>query len=350
VPCPRLIELPNPPPGKSGWPWTEETPPLPENMPNGDPWPKISIVTPSYNQGKFIEETIRSVLLQGYPNQEYIIVDGGSTDGSLEIIRKYEPWLAYWVSEPDAGQSDAINKGWEKSDGEIIAWLNTDDTYNSCALQHVATMFHRNESAVLLSGAANTTDVFGRTILFTKESPDIDPYVMLKQSGGVPTQPSVFVRRTVIDEVGFLNIRLHYVMDWEFWIRIGLRYAKGRLKKTTHVLSNNREWPETKTNKAWKYICPENRQVFEDIFKRFKKNDDLQRIKRTAYSASYRKHAFLARRHGKSLEAMKSLIWGWCLNPSAYKFTEEFTFLRSLLIDGIKCHIKKVFNLQEAKS
>src|SRR5262245_50300660 len=112
--CPAVAELPPPPSGKTGWPWTDETPPLPSTQPDGSPWPRISIVTPSYNQSEFIEETIRSVLLQGYPDLEYIIIDGGSTDQSLDIIRKYARWLAYWISEKDRGQSHAINKGFER--------------------------------------------------------------------------------------------------------------------------------------------------------------------------------------------------------------------------------------------
>lgn len=108
--CPTLSELPPPPPGKTGWPWTEESPQLPATMPDGNQWPRVSITTPSYNQGRIIEESIRSVLLQGYPDLEYLVIDGGSTDNSVEVIRKYKRWIAYWVSEPDRGRSRAIKK------------------------------------------------------------------------------------------------------------------------------------------------------------------------------------------------------------------------------------------------
>jgi len=124
---PNLSDLPKPPKGKTGWPWTDETEQLPVKMSDGSDWPKISIVTSNYNYGHFIEETIRSVLLQGYPNLEYIIVDGGSTDNSVEIIKKYEPWLTYWVSEKDNGQASAINKGFSNASGEIYSWINSDD-------------------------------------------------------------------------------------------------------------------------------------------------------------------------------------------------------------------------------
>src|SRR5262245_21335405 len=136
--CPRLDQLPPPPAGRSGWPWTEATPRLPATLPDGAAWPRITIVTPSYNQAPFLEETIRSVLLQGYPNLEYIIIDGGSSDGSVELMRRYEPWLAYWVSEPDGGQSEAINKGWCSATGTVTTWLSSDDIYTPGALKAVA--------------------------------------------------------------------------------------------------------------------------------------------------------------------------------------------------------------------
>ena len=109
--CPALTELPPPPPGRTGWPWTEPRPHLADTMPNGQPWPRISIVTPSYNQGQFLEETIRSVLLQGYPDVEYMVIDGGSTDGTLEIIKKYAPWFTYCVSEPIPGRAMPLIRG-----------------------------------------------------------------------------------------------------------------------------------------------------------------------------------------------------------------------------------------------
>lgn len=127
--CPRISELPAPPKAKTGWPWTSESSKTEDLRPDGLPWPKISIVTPSFNQAEFLEAAIRSVLLQGYPNIEYVIIDGKSTDSSLSIIKKYESWLSYFVSEPDNGQYDAINKGFSVTDGEIMSWLNSDDMY-----------------------------------------------------------------------------------------------------------------------------------------------------------------------------------------------------------------------------
>lgn len=108
---PTITDLPPPPPGRHGWPWTVATPPAAPVMANNRPWPRITIVTPSYQQAQYLEEAIRSVLLQGYPNLEYIVMDGGSRDGSVEIIQRYAPWLSYWQSQPDGGQSAALADG-----------------------------------------------------------------------------------------------------------------------------------------------------------------------------------------------------------------------------------------------
>jgi glycosyltransferase involved in cell wall biosynthesis len=137
VRCPTLAALPPPPPGKTGWPWTEECPQLPEIRLDGTPWPRISIVTPSYNQGQYIEETIRSILLQGYPDLEYFIMDGGSSDDSVAVINKYAEWLKYWESRPDQGQAHAINKGLAKATGLIWNFINSDDTLTYSALDIV---------------------------------------------------------------------------------------------------------------------------------------------------------------------------------------------------------------------
>src|SRR5262249_19241824 len=121
--------------------------------------------TPSFNQGQFLEETIRSVLLQGYPNLEYLIIDGGSTDRSVEIIKKYEPWLAYWVSEPDRGQSHAINKGFKRATGEILAWLNSDDIYLPCTLIKVCRVFLKQKADLVTGGIVRNSTASGQDVV-----------------------------------------------------------------------------------------------------------------------------------------------------------------------------------------
>jgi glycosyltransferase involved in cell wall biosynthesis len=218
--CPRLDQLPAPPPAKTGWPWTEHTPQLPAKTPAGTPWPRVSVVSPSYNQGQFIEETIRSVLLQGYPNLEYSILDGGSTDGSLEIIRRYEPWLAYWVSEPDGGQTQAINKGWLRTPGDLLAYINTDDCYVSGALGIAAGAFCARPDVGMVYGTAMLVDQAGNE-LRTWEAQPFDLRTMLIQGNTVP-QPAAFFSRTALETVGLLSEEWQMIMDYEFCIRIGM--------------------------------------------------------------------------------------------------------------------------------
>jgi glycosyltransferase involved in cell wall biosynthesis len=212
--CPTLRELPPPPPGKTGWPWTEETQPIPDTMPDGGEWPKISIVTPNYNYGQFIEETIRSVLLQGYPNLEYIVIDGGSTDDSVEIIKKYEPWLSYWVSEKDKGQSNAINKGFEQATGLIFNWINSDDVLCRNSLQLIAEGIQNADAfgGAVLNFHANHQEII--------KNQNLSAYNMILHVNNTCfQQPGLWLRRILVEEIGRLKEEYNYCFDWDLTIK-----------------------------------------------------------------------------------------------------------------------------------
>lgn len=182
--------------------------------------PKISIITPSYNQGQFLEQTIQSVLLQNYPNLEYIIIDGGSSDNSLEIIKKYEHHLSFWVSERDSGQTEAINKGLKRATGDIIAWINSDDIYLPGVFNIVADHFQKHSNVEMIYGNAEIIDENG-TFLFHKKEISFDKYMGICFGFGLLiSQPTAFWKRTVFDKVGYLNESLQYDMDGDFWSRM----------------------------------------------------------------------------------------------------------------------------------
>lgn len=182
--------------------------------------PLVSIITPSYNQGKFIKETIQSVLTQDYPNVEYIVVDGGSTDNTVEILKKYEGRLR-WVSEPDKGQSDAINKGFAMASGSIIAWLNSDDTYLPGTISRVVDFFCSRQGISIAYGKTYFTDVEGEVIGKYPTGPF--DYKRLAVFNFI-CQPAVFFREEVLKETGNIDISLHYVMDYDLWIRMAGKF------------------------------------------------------------------------------------------------------------------------------
>ena len=216
--CPRLSELPVPPEGRIGWPWTEESARLPDVAWNGHSWPKVSIVTPSLNQGRFIEETIRSVLLQGYPNLEYIIIDGGSGDGTIDIIRRYEQWVSFWISEPDMGQADAINKGFGRATGDVMAWLNSDDTYRRDALACAMRYFVENPACEITYGEAWHTDEEGHRLRPCRYVTDPIPARLILNVDPI-VQPTTFWRTALWRRIGMLEADLVWGFDWEFYIR-----------------------------------------------------------------------------------------------------------------------------------
>ena len=177
----------------------------------------VSIITPSYNQSAYLEQTIQSVLAQEYQPLEYLIVDGGSTDGSLEIIQKYASRLAWWISERDAGQADAINKGLQQARGEIVAWLNSDDLYLPGAVSQAVAAFQTGPGAGLVFGDAVSIDASGRQLnRLSIGDWGLEELACFR----IICQPAVFMRREVLEQVGVLDPSYHYLLDHQLWLRI----------------------------------------------------------------------------------------------------------------------------------
>jgi glycosyltransferase involved in cell wall biosynthesis len=183
-----------------------------------DTQPLVSIITPSFNQARYLESTIRSVLAQDYPNIEYIIVDGGSSDDSVEIIRRYSDRLAWWVSEKDRGQTDAINKGFAHAKGEILAWLNSDDTYESNAVSEAVAYLQGRSEVGLVYGDANFIDENGRII--GRFPAAQTGYRLLRQGYVHIPQQSAFWRADLWRKVGPLDPSFYFAMDYDLWVRL----------------------------------------------------------------------------------------------------------------------------------
>jgi glycosyltransferase involved in cell wall biosynthesis len=214
--------------------------------------PLVSIITPSFNQGLYLEETIKSVLNQDYPNLEYIIIDGGSTDGSLDIIKRYEDRIGYWESEPDLGQTDAINKGFAHAKGEILAWLNSDDTYRPGAIQEAVDYLVAHPEAGMVYGHAFYIDEEGKVVAqFPTAETD---YYKLRRGNATIPQQAAFFRSTLWKMVGPLDPSFYYAMDYDLWTRISSvspidyyprLWANFRLQNLSKSMQEaHRCWPE----------------------------------------------------------------------------------------------------------
>ncbi len=271
-----LSEIQKGPAQSFGWPWTEEIDPGMYSI--HDQWPRISIITPSLNQGQYIEETIRSVILQNYPNLEYIIIDGGSTDNTVEIIKKYENQISYWVSEPDQGQSDAINKGIAKASGEIFNWINSDDLLEKNALFHISSAFIEHSNAEVVFGlesdfwmdGSGRVDIHKTTLCKTLEE--------TLYKGHIVQSPTYF-NMGVVKQLGFLQTELHFLMDAEYWMRFVFTHGISRIRYIPNKITRFRIHDLAKTSQCGSEFGRERRILMASLAKTAgMREEDIQLI------------------------------------------------------------------------
>lgn len=270
----------------------------------------VSIVTPSFNQARYLEQTLRSVLEQDYPRIEYIVVDGASTDGSVEIIAKYRDQLAFWVSEKDAGQADAINKGLARATGEIVAWLNSDDFYFPGAVASAVKAFEAYPEAGLVYGDTVAVDEAGEFIHFPEYAQwTLEDLLTFHIIG----QPAVFMRRDVLSEAGTLDPSYHYLLDHHLWIRMASRapmiyvperWAAGRFHESAKNVAQAAKFGE----EAFRILDWGKSDPLVSVA--------LSRVDRQSRAAAYRINGRYLLDAGKAWESFKSYLQSLVAHPA----------------------------------
>ncbi len=240
----------------------------------------VSIVTPSYQQAGFLEETIRSVLEQDHPAIEYVVVDGGSTDGSVEIVRRYADRLAWWVSEPDRGQTHAIRKGWERARGSVLAYLNADDVLLPGAVSRAVAALAADPGAVMAYGHCDLLDeATGRTR--PMDAGPVGLAALLARRALIP-QPATFVRADAVRDVGGPDERLRYAMDFDLWLRLLLRGPAAFVEGPP--LARYRAHPATKSSRAAEAFAVELRAILDRFYALEGLPIEAIRVRRRAYA------------------------------------------------------------------
>ncbi len=262
---------------------------------------KVSIVTPSYNQAHFLEETIQSILSQDYPDIEYIIVDGGSTDGSQGIIRKYASRLAYWVSEPDSGQSEAINKGFARATGDILTWICSDDTLLPGAVSTIVDLFQKHPGAGLIYGDAWLTNPAGeRTALGLGQPYSLRTLVIHPM---VP-QPAGFFSRRAWEIGGPLDTGIQYAMDRELWLRMAGRVP---IIYEPVTLATMRYHPDSKSVRGRASTLLSEKAILDNYFSTGARPQEAVDARPISYSRLYYNLGMNYSQQGKFAEARAAL-------------------------------------------
>lgn len=301
--------FPEPLTAGQGWPWT--VPPVDSSRARSEAErSRITVIVPSFNQGQFLEQTLRSILLQGYENLELLVVDGGSNDRSVEVIEHYQAWIDWWVSEGDAGQSDAINKAYARSTGDIVAWLNSDDRYEVGALHTIDREFRSRPRAVVVYGNLNLIDGAGRKI-GEQASPPLNPTAIIAHSVAMP-QPATFIRRSAVQDAELLNRELHFAMDFDLWLRL---LCAGPFEHIDRILADFRLWEESKSVAHKLDWVPELLSIADRFFAGGDLPDMLRPLRRPALSGILSTAGMFAFEGGDRKAARRLLVRAVATNP-----------------------------------
>jgi glycosyltransferase involved in cell wall biosynthesis len=274
--------------------------------------PLVSVITPSLNQGRFIEETILSVKSQGYPRLEHLIIDGGSTDETLEILSRYDHLI--WVSELDRGQADAVNKGFRLAKGEIIGWLNSDDTYAAGTVSTAVDYLLRHPDTDLVYGDCHVIDEAG-TMLEVGRSRPYNFRKLLVLDDTIP-QPTVFFHRRVVEKVGMLDPTLELAMDFNFWVRVG---RECRIEYLPGMVARFRSHAAAKSNARARDFLREILFTLDRIFSDPHLPWSVARLRREAYSGAYLSGGIRSYNTGEWGEARRLLLKGLCYYPHPFR-------------------------------
>ena len=272
-------------------------------------FPLVSIVTPSYNQARFLESTLRSALEQDYPNIEYLVVDGASTDGSVEIIHRFSDRLTWWVSEKDSGQSEAINKGLRRARGEYIGWLNSDDIYLPGAVSAAVTAFQSHPEAGLIYGDALAIDTDGKPFNLMRARQYTLTDLMAFQ---IICQPAAFMRRSVLEEVNYLDLAYQLLMDNLLWMCMA---QKAPIVYTPQTWAAARYHDQAKNRTRGAAYGREARRLIADLKSRPEFSNLIRTDEKRILAGVERFDAFYLTDAGQPWAALRSYGWAFRLHP-----------------------------------
>jgi glycosyltransferase involved in cell wall biosynthesis len=292
--------------------------------------PFVSIVTPSYNQARFLEASLRSVLGQDYPNMEYLVVDGVSNDSSVDIIRRYADRLAWWVSEKDSGQSEAINKGFRRARGEFIGWLNSDDIYLPGAVSAAIKVFQSHPEAGLVYGDAQAIDADGKPFNLMRARQFSLADLM---AFNIICQPAAFMRRSVLEEAGYLNPAYQLLMDNLLWMCMA---RKAPIVYTPQTWAAARYHDQAKNRTRGAAYGQEARRLMADLKSRPEFSEVIQSDEKRILAGVERFDAFYLADAGRSWESLRSYGRAFCLCPSMAAQDWKHVLLAFLSLLGLE--------------